>query len=162
DTRAGDLFAEQEKPEFLAADLGEQIPLEQAIAILKPLLEDPSVLKIGQNIKYDLSIFARNGIDLTPYDDTMLISYVLGGGLHNHGMDELSVRHLGHTPIPFAEVAGKGKTQVTFNYVPVDKATCYAAEDADVTLRLWARLRPQLAEQKLISVYETLERPMPD
>jgi DNA polymerase-1 len=160
DKRAGDLFAEEEPPELRAADLGDQIPLAQAIAILKPLLEDPGVLKIGENIKYDLSILARNGIAAAPYDDTMLMSYVLAGGLHNHNRDELSVRHLGHTPIPFADVAGKGKAQVTFNYVPVDKATCYAAEDADVTLRLWARLKPQLAEQKLIAVYETLERPM--
>lgn len=137
-----------------------QIPLREALARLQPLLEDPSVLKIGQNLKFDWLIFARHGITLTPYDDTMLISYVLDAGRSAHGMDALSERHLGHTPIAFTEVAGSGKAQVTFDKVAIDKATAYAAEDADVTLRLWLVLKPRLVAEGLTSVYETLERPM--
>jgi DNA polymerase I len=138
-----------------------QIPLAEAIAILKPLLENRSVLKVGQNIKYDLSVFHRYGIDIAPYDDTMLISYVLEAGLHGHGMDELSELHIGHTPIPFKQVAGSGKTQKSFNHVALKEATHYAAEDADVTLRLWQILKPRLRERGLLTVYETLERDMP-
>jgi DNA polymerase-1 len=138
-----------------------QIPLTEAISILKPLLEDPSVLKVGQNIKYDLTILHRHGIDVAPIDCTMLISYVLAAGVHGHGMDELSERFLGHKPIGFADVAGSGKAQVTFDRVPIEAATRYSAEDADVTLRLWRRLKPRLAQERLLTVYETLERPMP-
>ena len=138
-----------------------QIPLADAISILKPLLEDPSVLKVGQNIKYDLTILHRHGIDVAPIDCTMLISYVLAAGVHGHGMDELSERFLGHKPIGFADVAGSGKAQVTFDRVPIEAATRYSAEDADVTLRLWRRLKPRLAQERLLTVYETLERPMP-
>ncbi|KZE34610.1 DNA polymerase I [Chelatococcus daeguensis] len=137
-----------------------QLPLREAVARLKPLLEDPSVLKIGQNLKYDWLIFARHGITLAPYDDTMLISYVLDAGRGLHGMDALSEKHLGHTPIAFSQVAGSGKTQVTFDKVAIDKATAYAAEDADVTLRLWLALKPRLVAESRTSVYETLERPM--
>ena len=158
---AADLFAEAETPQSGAAEVGAQIPLLEAVALLKPLLEDPGVLKVGENIKFDVSLLARHGIDLHPYDDTMLISYVLGGGLYNHNREELAARHLGHTPIPLADIVGKGKAQIAFNLAAIDKATGYAAEDADMSLRLWSRLRPQLAEQKLISVYETLERPLP-
>jgi DNA polymerase-1 len=139
----------------------EQIPEAEALALLKPLLEDASVLKIGQNIKFDLSIFAMRGIAVAPYDCSMLISYVLAGGLHGHGMDELSERHLGHKPISFKEIAGSGKGQVTFDKVAIAAATRYSAEDADVTLRLWTKLKPELARQRLTTVYETLERPMP-
>ena len=138
-----------------------QIPLAEAISILKPLLEDPSVLKVGQNIKYDLTILHRHGIDVAPIDCTMLISYVLAAGVHGHGMDELSERFLCHKPIGFADVAGSGKAQVTFDRVPIEAATRYSAEDADVTLRLWRRLKPRLAQERLLTVYETLERPMP-
>jgi DNA polymerase-1 len=138
-----------------------QVPLEAAIARLKPLLEDPAVLKIGQNAKYDLAVLSRYGIAVAPIDDTMLISYVLEAGLHNHGMDELSKLWLGHAPISFKTVAGTGKAQKSFKYVPLDAATRYAAEDADVTLRLHAVLRPRLAREGLLNVYETLERPMP-
>ena len=154
----GDLFGEG-ATEAEAAP--QQIPMPQALAILKPLLEDPSVLKVGQNIKYDLNIFHRYGIDVAPIDCTMLISYVLAAGLHGHGMDELSERFLGHKPIGFADVAGSGKAQVTFDHVPIHAATRYSAEDADVTLRLWRRLKPRLAQEKLLTVYETLERQMP-
>ena len=139
----------------------QQIPMPLAIAILKPLLENKNILKVGQNIKYDLSVLHRHGIDVTPYDDTMLISYVLEGGMHNHGMDELSQLHLGHTPIPFKQVAGSGKTLKSFKYVGLKEATQYAAEDADVTLRLWHVLKPRLVSERMTTVYETLERQMP-
>jgi len=138
----------------------EQIPLKEAIARLKPLLEDPGTLKVLQNAKYDLVVLKRAGIDVAPIDDTMLISYALDTGLHGHGMDALSQRFLEHTPIPFKEVAGTGKSQITFDLVPLDKATRYAAEDADVTLRLYHALKPRLAGEHMMTVYETLERPM--
>ncbi len=158
----GDLFGAETKAEAAApAQPLVQIPFAAAIAALKPLLEDPAVLKIGQNIKYDLNILAQHGIDVTPYDDTMLLSYVLAAGMHNHGMDELSELHLGHKPIGFADVAGKGKAQITFDRTPIAAATRYAAEDADVTLRLWRLFRKQVARERLVTVYETLERPMP-
>ena len=136
----------------------DQIEIEDALARLKPLLEDPSVLKVGQNAKYDLAVMKRHGIAVRPIDDTMLISYVLEGGLHAHGMDELAKRHLGHEPIAFKSVAGTGKAQKSFKHVELKPATCYAAEDADVTLRLWRILKPQLAGEGLTTVYETLER----
>ncbi|MDQ0465553.1 DNA polymerase-1 [Caulobacter ginsengisoli] len=143
-----------------AADLV-QIPLDQVIAILKPMLEDPTVLKVAQNAKYDIAVLSRYGIDVAPIEDTMLISYVLEAGMHGHGMDELSALWLGHQPIPFKQVAGSGKGQVSFKHVELGKATEYAAEDADVTLRLYNRLRPRLAREGLLTVYETLERPLP-
>ncbi|WP_297516178.1 DNA polymerase I [uncultured Caulobacter sp.] len=143
-----------------AADLV-QIPLADVIATLKPLLEDPAVLKVAQNAKYDIAVLARHGIQVAPIDDTMLISYVLEAGLHGHGMDELSELWLGHKPIPFKQVAGTGKAQISFKHVALAEATAYAAEDADVTLRLWEVLKPRLAREGLSAVYETLERPMP-
>ncbi|MFN3521254.1 MAG: DNA polymerase I [Phenylobacterium sp.] len=139
----------------------DQIPLDAAMARLKPLLEDPAVLKVAQNAKYDMAVLSRYGIQVAPVEDTMLISYALEAGLHNHGMDELSELWLGHKPIPFKQVAGTGKAQKSFKHVALDSATCYAAEDADVTLRLYQRLRPRLAAEGLLTVYETLERPMP-
>ncbi len=138
----------------------QQIPMKDALAALKPLFEDPSILKVGQNLKYDLTVFAQHGLSLTAHDDTMLMSYALDAGLHGHGMDELSELHLGHKPIPYSEVAGSGKAQVTFDQVPVDKAVAYAAEDADVTLRLFHVLRPRLVAEHRLTVYETLERPL--
>ncbi|MEI9996009.1 MAG: DNA polymerase I [Rhizomicrobium sp.] len=144
------------------AQAGDIVQMDEAdvLARLKPLLEDPSILKIAQNLKYDFLIFAQRGIRVAPYDDTMLISYVLDGGLHGHGMDELSELHLSHKPISFADVAGKGKDKVTFDCVPVKAATRYSGEDADVTLRLWLLLKARLAAQKKVTVYETLERPL--
>jgi DNA polymerase I len=139
----------------------EQIPMEDAIAALKPLLEDAGVLKIGQNIKYDLGVLHRYGIDIAPFDDTMLLSYVEDGTVHGHGMDELSKLHLDHAPVPFKEVAGIGKAQISFDQIDLKPATEYAAEDADVTLRLWQLLKPRLTGTKMHTVYETLERPMP-
>ncbi|MEO9773659.1 DNA polymerase I [Roseibium sp.] len=138
-----------------------QIPLSDALEILKPMLEDRSVLKIAQNLKYDWLVMTRYGVDITPYDDTMLLSYTLDAGKGGNGMDELSERWLDHKPIPFKEICGSGKSMVTFDKVPVDKATAYAAEDADVTLRLWLILKPRLASDHMATVYETLERPMP-
>jgi DNA polymerase-1 len=139
-----------------------QIPTATALATVRPLLEDPSVLKIGQNLKFDWVVLKRHGIEIRPYDDTMLLSYVLDAGKGSHGMDELSRRHLGHTPITFTEVTGTGRSRVTFDRVPLDKATAYAAEDADVTLRLWQVLKPRLVADRRSTVYETLERPMID
>ena len=130
------------------------------IAKLKPLLEDDSILKVGQNLKYDALILLQRGIRLDPIDDTMLLSYVLEGGLHGHGMDELSELHLSHTPIAFSEVTGTGKDKRTFDCVPLKEATKYSAEDADVTLRLYLVLKPQLREKGKACVYETLERPL--
>ncbi|HEY4344311.1 MAG TPA: DNA polymerase I [Parvibaculum sp.] len=138
----------------------EQIPLKDALAALKPLFEDASVLKVGQNLKYDLIVFEQHGLKLTTLDDTMLMSYALDAGLHGHGMDELSELHLGHKPIAFSEVAGTGKARVTFDQVPIEKAIAYAAEDADVTLRLWHALKPRLVAEHRMGVYETLERPL--
>ena len=138
-----------------------QIEKPEALKRLKVLLENPAVLKVTQNGKYDIAVMAQRGIRVAPIDDTMLISYVLEGGLHGHGMDELARLHLGHDPIPFKKVAGTGKSQKSFKHVELKPATCYAAEDADVTLRLWRTLKPRLAEEGLTTVYETLERGMP-
>ena len=139
-----------------------QIPLGEALAALKVVLEDASVLKIAQNMKYDWLVMRRYGINTVSFDDTMLISYVLDAGTGSHGMDPLSERWLGHTPIAYKDVAGSGKSAVTFDMVDIDRATAYAAEDADVTLRLWQVLKPRLAAEGLMSVYERLERPLID
>jgi len=138
-----------------------QIPIRDALALLKPLMEDKSVLKVAQNLKYDLVVMNRHGIDVAPYDDTMLISYVLDAGVSGgHGMDALAERWLGHKTIHYKDVAGSGRSTMTFDFVDIDKATAYAAEDADVTLRLWLVLKPRLAAKGLVSVYERLERPL--
>ncbi|MGE0418047.1 MAG: DNA polymerase I [Acetobacteraceae bacterium] len=139
--------------------LAEQIRLQTAIDILGPALADPAVLKIYQNGKFDLMVMERAGFPrATPIDDTMLISYVQEAGLHGHGMDELSRLHLGHTPIPYDEVTGTGRNRITFAQVPLDKATAYAAEDADVTWRLWDALRPRLRQNRALALYEQVER----
>lgn len=141
-----------------------QIGLTDALARLKPLLEDPATLKIGQNLKYDALVLANHGLSIRPFDDTMLMSYALDAGRGGHGMDELAERHLGHMCISFADVIahapGAKKSDKTFAGVPIDKATEYAAEDADVTLRLWMVLKPRLAAERVTTVYETLERPL--
>ncbi|MEL6365646.1 MAG: DNA polymerase I [Pseudomonadota bacterium] len=139
---------------------GRQMAEDDALAIVKPLLEDPSVLKIAQNAKFDMGLFLRRDIRVAPVDDTMLISYALDCGVHGHGMDELSELHLGHKPIAFSEIAGTGKKQKTFDEIPIDEASKYAAEDADVTLRLHQVLKPRLSAEGMRTVYETLERPM--
>ncbi|WP_145106554.1 DNA polymerase I [Cereibacter sediminicola] len=149
----GDLFGSSD----LVAD---QIPLDLALSMLKPVLEDEAILKIGQNMKYDAKIFARHGIRVAPIDDTMLMSYAMHAGRHGHGMDELCDTYLGHKPIAIKTLLGSGKSQITFDRVPVDQAVCYAAEDADVTLRLWRLFKPQLHRARVTTVYETLERPL--
>lgn len=137
-----------------------QMDFDEALALLKPLLADPSVSKIFQNAKYDIKIFARLGLTVTAIEDTMLMSSALYAGLHSHGMDVLSEQHLGHTPIPIKSLLGTGKSQITFDRVPVDEAVKYAAEDADITLRLWQKFRPELHQKRVTTVYETLERPL--
>jgi DNA polymerase-1 len=153
---SGDLFG--------GADLvAGQMPADAALARLKPVLEDPAVLKIAQNAKFDMLVMAQHGVTVRNIDDTMLISYALDGGLNaSHGMDSLSLRWLGHRPISYDQVTGTGKARVTFDRVPLDRATAYAAEDADVTLRLWRALKPRLAAEGMTTVYETLERPLVD
>lgn len=142
------------------ADAPEQIPMKKALDLLKPMLEDPAILKVGQNIKYDMQVLARYGITVAPVDDTMLLSYVLEGGLHGHGMDELALRFLEIETIKFKDVAGSGKSAVGFDKVPLDKAGPYAAEDADITLRLHTLMKPRLAREHMTTVYERLERPL--
>ena len=137
-----------------------QMDFYACIAMLKPMLQDESILKIGQNMKYDSKIFARVGVAVRPIDDTMLMSYAMHGGLHNHGMDLLSQRYLGHTPIPIKPLLGTGKSAITFDRVPIDDAVKYAAEDADITLRLWQMFKPLLHTKNVMTVYETLERPL--
>ena len=137
-----------------------QMDFDTALAMLKPMLQDPSILKIGQNMKYDAKIFARVGVQVAPIDDTMLMSYAQNGGIHNHGMDLLSERYLGHKPIPIKTLLGTGKSAITFDRVPIDEAVKYAAEDADITLRLWQHLKPGLPRKQVTTVYETLERPL--
>jgi DNA polymerase-1 len=137
-----------------------QMPLEDALQMLTPMLQDPSIIKIGQNMKYDTKIFAQLGINVAPIDDTMLMSYVMHGGLHNHGMDALSERYLNHTPLPIKPLLGSGKNAKTFDAVTLADAVPYAAEDADVTLRLWQMFKPQLHQVQVTKVYETLERPL--
>lgn len=141
-----------------------QLALNETITRIKPMLEDASVLKIGQNIKFDTLLLARYGINVAPIDDTMLLSYVLDGGRGGHGMDDLSERHLAHTCIPFSAVIehapGAKKSEKTFAGVPILQATEYAAEDADVTLRLWLKSKPRLVAERMTNVYETLERPL--
>ena len=137
-----------------------QINLEEALTILRPVLQDPSIIKIGQNIKYDTKIFARYNVNLTPVDDTMLLSYAINGGKHNHGMDYLSERYLDHKPISIKSLLGSGKSAITFDKVPISDAVNYAAEDADITLRLWKLFKPMLHANSVTKVYEKLERPL--
>ncbi|OYY79714.1 MAG: DNA polymerase I [Sphingomonas sp. 28-62-20] len=145
-----DMFAE--KPD--------QLDKAVVIAKLKPLLEDPGVLKIGHNLKYDMIILGRLGIDVAPYDDTILMSFDLDAGLHGHGMDELAATHLSHSCIAYKEVVGTGKNQRGFGEIDLKTATRYAAEDADVTLRLWRRFKPRLAAEGATRVYEMVDRPL--
>ncbi|HEX2941048.1 MAG TPA: DNA polymerase I [Rhodopila sp.] len=138
---------------------GEQVALADAIDILGPMLADPSVLKIFQNAKFDMMVLSHAGFPMpAPVDDSMLISYAQEAGLHGHGLDELSQLHLGHTPIPYDEVTGTGRNRLSFAQVPLDRATAYAAEDADVALRLWETLRPRLRLNSSLVLYEQVER----
>ena len=137
-----------------------QMPLDEVLSALRPLLTDASVLKIGHNLKYDWLTTRRLGIDVAPFDDTMLISYVLGAGTGAHDINAVADRWLGHSMIPFKDLVGSGKSLVTFDLVDIERATTYATEGADVALRLWNILKPRLAADGLVSVYERLERPL--
>ena len=145
-----DMFAE--KPE--------QLSREAVLATLKPLFEDESVLKIGHNLKYDMIVLARAGLTVAPYDDTIVMSFALDAGLHGHGMDELAATHLQHSCIAYKDVVGTGKKQVGFGEIDLKTATRYAAEDADVTLRLWRRFKPRLPYEQAMRVYEMVDRPL--
>ncbi len=144
----------------LLAEKPDQIDAAAAFDRLRGLMADPSVLKIGQNLKYDMTILARHDIVITPFDDTLVLSFALDAGRHNHGMDELAQLHLGHSCIAYKDVCGTGKNQLTFAQVPLRDATRYAAEDADVTLRLWQKLKPRLSPDAVTTVYERVDRPL--
>ena len=146
----------------LYSDAPSQLPLAQVLERLKPLLEDPAVLKVGHNLKYDWMMFAKHDIDVAPYDDTMVMSFDLdaGRGLGGHGLDELAKAYFDHECIPFKQVCGTGAKQITFDKVPLAQATEYAAEDADICLRLWHRLKPRLAVENVTRVYEMVDRPL--
>ena len=131
-----------------------------ALSLLKPLLADDSVLKIGHNLKFDMQVLAVRGAFFNAVDDTMVMSYVLDGAQHGHGMDELALLHLNYKTVTFAEVCGTGKARITFDYVPLDKALTYAAEDADITLRLYLFLKPRLLPEHMEFVYQRLDRPL--
>jgi DNA polymerase I len=176
ETTSGDIWRARLVGVCLAAEAGEgyyvplahadefaqrregQLELPAVVERLRPVLADPSVLKIGHDIKHAVGVLAHYGLDVTPIDDTMLISYVLDGASHGHGMDELAQRHLDHDRISYESLCGKGAAQIGFAQVPIDKATAYAAEEAEVTLRLWQLLRPRLLEERMVAVYETLDR----
>jgi DNA polymerase-1 len=161
DARAGELFASESDAPAASADMGKQIPMAQAIGALKSLFEDASVLKVGLNIKFDVAMFARQGVALAPIDDPMLISYTLYGGLNDHSKAELVNQHLEHALTPLSDVAGKGKSAQSFDLITIDRAAAFSAEYADAALRLSRKLKPRLAQDKLLTVYETLERPLP-
>ena len=133
---------------------------ELVIKKLKPLLEDLSIKKIGQNIKFDFIVLFHHGINMSSMEDTMLMSYVLDAGKNRHNMDTLSEIHLGHKPITFKDLVGSGKKQLNFSEVEIDKAKDYAAEDADITLRLYKKFQKSLKSEKMINIYETFEKPM--
>ena len=141
-------------------DMPDQLSTDKVIEIITPVLTDKSILKIAHNMKYDWQILSKAGVDMTPVEDTMLLSYILDGTDHSHSMDELAALHLEYETIKYADVAGSGKSQVTFDQVPVDKALDYAAEDAEITLRLYHRLRPRIVRETKTELYETIERPL--
>ena len=148
----------------LIADKINQLDTNLVLSLLKPILEDASIIKIGQNIKYDMTVLHNAGdINIYPYHDTMLMSFALDAGKQSgHGMDSLSKKHLNITPISYSEITGKGKDQVTFDYVTLEKALEYAAQDADITLRLYIFLKDRLVKENMVSLYETIERPLPN
>jgi len=145
----------------LYSDAPSQLPMQLVLAKLKPLLEDPSVLKIGHNFKYDWVMFDKAGICVTPVDDTMVMSFDLDAGKSfGHGLDELAKAHFGHECISYKSLCGTGAKQITFDKVPLGPATEYAGEDADLTLRLWLRLKPRLAQENVARVYERVDKPL--
>jgi len=144
----------------LYSDAPNQLRMDEVLGRLKPLLEDPAVLKIAHNLKYDWVMFAKHDIDVAPYDDTMVMSFDLDAGRSGHGLDELAKTHFNHECIPFKQLCGVGSKQITFDKVPLGPATEYAAEDADICLRLWQRLKPRLASENVTRVYEMVDRPL--
>ncbi len=138
----------------------DQLSLEQALPVLAALLSDASVLKVGQSTKYDWLLMHRLGVDIAPFDDTMLMSYVADAGTGGHSVDALAERWLGHAVIPFKDVVGSGKGTLSFDFVDIERATTYSTEGADLSLRLWQVLKPRLVANRLMSVYERLERPL--
>src|SRR3954465_6809121 len=145
----------------LYSDAPNQLPQELVLAKLKPLLEDPAVLKIGHNLKYDWVMFHRLGIDVAPVDDTMVMSFDLDAGRSfGHGLEELAKIHFDHECIPFRQLCGTGAKQITFDKVPLGPATEYAGEDADIAIRLWLRLKPRLAQENAARVYERVDKPL--
>jgi DNA polymerase-1 len=145
---------------FGGTRMADQITEADALAVIRPVLQDPGVLKIGENAKYDWLVLARRDIETAPYDDTLLLSYVLDAGKGDTGLDVIARKWLGHTTIPLQEVVGSGKAKLSFDLVPLERATAYAAEGADVILRLWQALKPRLVAEAMATVYETLERPL--
>ena len=137
-----------------------QMPIDVVRRHLAPILQNPAIIKIGHNLKFDRQVMIRYGLDFTPHRDTMLMSYVLDGGKHGHGMDELAKLHLAHDTIKFLDVVGKGKNQITFDLVPLDRAMQYAAEDADLTIRLYHALYPRLAVESCQTIFDVIENPL--
>lgn len=144
----------------LYSDAPDQLPMTLVLERLKPLLEDPAVLKIGHNFKYDWVMFDKAGITVAPVDDTMVMSFNLEAGLHGHGLDELAKLHFDHECIAFKSLCGTGAKQITFDKVALGPATEYAAEDADITLRLWHRLKPRIAAEGVSRVYSRVDQPL--
>jgi DNA polymerase-1 len=139
-----------------------QLPLSVVLQHLKPILENPAIIKVGQNLKYDAQLFLPHNISIAPYDDTMLMSYILDGAQHGHGLDELAKLHCGHDMISYDSVTGTGRGRISFADVPIDKAVNYAAEDADFTLRIYQHLLPRIARERMATMYYDIERPMVD
>ena len=145
----------------LLSERPHQLPADLVLGKLKPLLEDPAILKIGHNFKFDWVVFDRRGIKVAPLDDTLVMSFDLdAGGLASHAMDDLAKKHLDHQSLTFKEVCGSGQKQISFDKVPLDRATEYAAEDADITLRLWKRFKARMAHERVTRVYEMVDRPL--
>ncbi len=142
------------------AERPEQVPLNDALGRLHALFADEAVLKVGHNLKYDIGVLAQHGLTIAPYDDTLVMSFALDAGKHQHGLDELAKLHLDHACIPFKEVCGTGKSQISFAEVPLDRATQYAAEDAEVAWRLWKLLKLRLPLEGGTRVYEMVDRPL--
>ena len=155
-TAQGNLF----EPAPQITRLENQIDFNTAISLLKEMLADPSILKIGHNIKYDMLVLKKYGINILAIDDTMLLSYILDAGKHNHNMDDLAQKHLGIKTISYDEITGTGKARLSFAEVDLEKACAYAAEDADITMRLWQKLKPQVIAEQNTTLYETIERPL--
>ena len=140
--------------------LKSQILINEVLKCIKIICLDPSILKIGQNLKYDIRILRKYGVIFNSIDDTMLLSYALDNGITRHGMDELSYRHLNHSSIKFKDLVGTGKKKITFDYVSIEDATEYAAEDALITLKLYNQLKPRLLLEKVSNIYETIDKPL--